>query len=757
MAVKFPPASFRLRQCLQEHPDGAALAFFLAVTLVLFLKYLDPRTSQVLSRPGDISNQFIWWREFGFGELRQGHLALWNPHLFCGVPYFAGFQSALLYPFNWIFPFLPLAFAMNLSMSLHVFLAGWFTYLWVRKRGHHPASAVLAALIYMFSGAFFVRIVVGHLSNLCSMTWIPLVFWALEGWKTERKSRWIAWGALALALQFLSGHIQYAYYTAVAVAFYAAVLFFRVDRKFQFVGGAAAAYGAGALLAAVQLLAGWDAVKESLRAGGLGLDLANMANLDPERLCTFLVPYFFGGWRDYWGGVNYCEGHLFVTVTGFILALGAWKAAQDPERKIFTCLAIGTTLLMLGKRTPLFGLFYKFFPLFDRFRGVSKFNALLALFIALLAAMTHDALLREPGILRGFFKPLRAGGGLFLIAAAVFFLAPRAGGARLFRQYLVHAPSMAYHLFLTGIFLVALAFFCRRTADHPRLKWGFLLWVAAECLFFAYSNLYSFDLNALRRQIAPIQETYNEDPGDYRVCTESGDYTLGAPSGLDVWGDDPMILSRFGLFVGKAVNHGMDHIFDDISRDVAPPLGLLRLRYVFSQEGDSFVRRRTAYPEAPRAFLTGRWEVMKWEDILNKITEKGFDPVREVLLETDPGLGPPSGEVQGRIVLKDLSTDQVEVTVDTPRPSVLVITDNTGRGWKARPLEGSDQKVFSILPAYGFLRAVPLLAGHHHFLMEYRPAAFVVGAWVSLFSWLAFFGFWALQGLKIKRRGHANI
>jgi hypothetical protein len=51
---------------------------------------IDSRT--ILSSPRtDLFMQFISWREFGFGQLRDGHLALWNPYLFCGIPYFAGF------------------------------------------------------------------------------------------------------------------------------------------------------------------------------------------------------------------------------------------------------------------------------------------------------------------------------------------------------------------------------------------------------------------------------------------------------------------------------------------------------------------------------------------------------------------------------------------------------------------------------------------------------------------------------------------
>ncbi|HJT24534.1 MAG TPA: hypothetical protein VJ873_08140, partial [bacterium] len=69
--------------------------------------------------------------------------------------------------------------------------------------------------------------------------------------------------------------------------------------------------------------------------------------------------------------------------------------------------------------------------------------------------------------------------------------------------------------------------------------------------------------------------------------------------------------------------------------------------------------------------------------------------------------------------------------------------------WKARPFEGSDQKDFQILPAYGFQRAVPLTPGHHHFLMEYRPVAFEVGKWISIFAWIVLLGAVSLYNKRL--------
>ena len=130
-----------------------------------------------------------------------GRLALWNPHIFSGTPFFGGFQSALLYPPNWLYLCLPLAGAINVGIAIHVFLAGFFMQLWMRFRGLCPLAGALAGVLFMFSGPYFLHIYAGHLSNLCTMVWGPLIFLAIDGWLTRRTAGWLWLGGGAVALQ----------------------------------------------------------------------------------------------------------------------------------------------------------------------------------------------------------------------------------------------------------------------------------------------------------------------------------------------------------------------------------------------------------------------------------------------------------------------------------------------------------------------------------------------------------------------------
>src|SRR5438105_4220848 len=105
-----------------RHPQSTILplAGLFALALLMFFDVLFAGGTRVLGMQGaDMYLQFVAWRDFGFRELAHGNLALWNPHIYSGAPYFGGMQAALLYPPNVIFLILPLAAAINWSVALH--------------------------------------------------------------------------------------------------------------------------------------------------------------------------------------------------------------------------------------------------------------------------------------------------------------------------------------------------------------------------------------------------------------------------------------------------------------------------------------------------------------------------------------------------------------------------------------------------------------------------------------------------------------
>jgi uncharacterized membrane protein YfhO len=92
--------------------------------------------------------------------------------------------------------------------------------------------------------------------------------------------------------------------------------------------------------------------------------------------------------------------------------------------------------------------------------------------------------------------------------------------------------------------------------------------------------------------------------------------------------------------------------------------------------------------------------------------------------------------------------DEMEITATLSQPAVLLVTDAYSKGWRARALNGNPQ-AYEILPANYALRAIPLAAGQHHFLLEYRPAGF---AWGRILTCVALMGYVATWGWIALRR-----
>jgi hypothetical protein len=93
-------------------------------------------------------------------------------------------------------------------------------------------------------------------------------------------------------------------------------------------------------------------------------------------------------------------------------------------------------------------------------------------------------------------------------------------------------------------------------------------------------------------------------------------------------------------------------------------------------------------------------------------------------------------------------TDYLEIEADVAAPSVLLVTDAWTPAWRVRALPGSSASDYDLLPANYALRAVPLGAGKHRLRMEYAPAGFGIGLFVSALAWLA----WVSALVLLRRR-----
>ena len=731
-----------------------ALALLFALALGIFADLLFGGGSRVLGHSAsDLFLQYYAWRDFGFRELAKGNLALWNPHIFSGAPYLGGMQGAQLYPPNWIFLILPLPVAINWSIALHVFAIAAFMFLWMKQRGLTASASFLAGSLVMFSGAFFAHVFAGHLPQLCTMSWAPLIFCSIDALLRTRQVTWLLVGMFGVAMQILAGFPQYLFYIAIVAALYTTLRLLSAWNwriALAFVG----IYFGGALLASVQLLPAIQTTKETTRGLRLPFNFASMVAFPPENFVTLLAPNVFGEMAKYWGRWYLWETSLFIGVSGLALALYAVIRCDLRIKLPALVIILVSLLLALGVYTPLFHFLYVWAPGFDRFRSVSKFIFPASLFVVLLAATGFDQLLRGKTVGKAFATAVFVGAvALGLVAwwagstaswPALMNAARVSGQSYLFPQLYSQTEFIARSqqraatslgiaaavcVLLGGILLVA--------RYNARALFGVIPLAVAEMLVFAGNSRPTSDSSV----IVNAEETkfLAEHPGDYRIMNVNNPNTAMIVGAQDLWGYDATVMRRYAEFMawtqGGDPNNAMSYVklvqFD-------PLFAMLRERYVFAQQGGKFEKE-----EAPVVMshlqLISNYRVLQNRDaIFDAMRSETFDPTREVILESEPEPKPVQSNNNGTARIIAITSDSLTIEADIEQPSILLITDAYSVSWRTISLPGSTQARYDLLPANYVLRAVPLAAGHHLLRVEYRPVAFVIGKWISLICAVAY-------------------
>lgn len=744
-------------------PLAAGLGGLAALVAAMFVELLVAPGSRVLGVENtDLGLHFLHWRGFGFGELARGNLALWNPHIYGGVPFFGGMQSALLYPPNGLFLVLPLPLAANWSIALNVWLLGAFMYLWALRRGLQPFAAFVAAALAMFCAPHFLRVYAGHVAGMAAMAWAPAVFLALDAWIESRRAAWLLLGMAAVAMQVFAGHPQTVYLTGLSAGVYSLCR--------RQIAGVAGVYAGGAALAAVQLLTGLQATAETVRDRPMSFELARYFSFPPENLLTLLAPGFFGDVvnHPYWGRWYLWEASAFIGVCGLALAAYGIARGQLAARAALLVTAGVAALLALGDNNPLFPLLFDWLPWFDRFRGAGKFIFIAALILILFAGSGLDAIVRSRSVPRG--AVWGAGALAAALGAAGMLLQgvewrPLAGAVLASGQtYLEHArysdagflsasrSFAALGLMIAALTLAAAAglmLWARRQA-HAALLLGAL--AVAEIFVYARLNRPTFD--SAHIFIPELADFLRRDPGEYRILNLARPNAAISMKAFDAWGYDPGVTRRYAEFIAWSAGEDAAKIPHVSFRRLHPLLAMVRVKYVVAIDAGVMTIHPGGTPPLGRLELIGSHQVRSGRAaVFEALGAPGFDPLEQVILEREPVPAPVAGKTPGHARILREGSDFMEIEAQLEQPAVLLVTDAWTPAWRAVPLAAGDARRYEMMPANHALRAVPLDRGRHRLRLEYAPKEFKLGAAVSVVSWIAWLA--ALAWLA-RRQGAGN-
>lgn len=700
--------------------------------------------------------QFIPWRELALRLVSSGQLPLWDPFLGMGAPLLANYQSALLYPPNWLLALAGPAWGQGVLVALHLIWAGWGMARLAKKLGLGELAQVVAGLSFSLSGYMVAR--AGFLTINAAAAWLP---WLILGAERliESTRRGVSWSSvvvpttmlsLGFAFQWLAGHAQTAWYSLMLVLAWVIwrALENREDRSLLYALAGLIAAGITAFaLSAVQLLPTLEYLIHSQRSTAVGRELAMTYSFWPWRLIGLLAPNLFGNpaSADYWGYGNFWEDAIYIGVLPFIMAVAAVirgiRRGRHRSSLVRLLVVTGAVafILALGNNTPVFPFLFDHVPTFDLFQAPTRWDLILVFNLALLAAIGVDGWGRPTG--RGLYwsRLGTVGGGVVMLFAPVgVVLLP--GVEPTFVRGLVWAGGL---LCLTGIL----------TLIHPaeRSTWwhvaGGAFVLLDLCLAGAGLNP-AIDASVFRSQGdltggAAGHRSYMTSEAEYKLKFEdafpfssfqsdiamSALLDLGIPNTLVLQGRssannfDPILPERYSDFVERldSVEQAQQEAIFQLM-DVSTVVSLGR--------DGRFQAAEVEDPQRARVVPNAVWSLSE-QETLDRVMAPDFNPDEVVVLE---GVGVSrSADVRGEaVILQGINPNRVEVRVSSDGDGWLVLSDLWYPGWRAFV----DDRPADMLRADDLFRAVDIPKGEHIVRFEYSPTSFWIGLGLSAAAWL---------------------
>lgn len=773
-------------------------------------------------------------------EWNEGHPddpALWTGSMFGGMP---ATQISVPYKGDATTPLYDLLFWGERPPSYLIIslLGGFLLFL---AFGVNPWLSAVGAIAVTFCSYNMQIIQVGHNTKMVAIAFMPWVLAALVYAYRRKALLGAVFFALALSFQIKANHPQITYYLAFIVFGYAiaelcgAVV---AQRKMKaatppfretplgrwlmasvlvLVGGLL-----GIATNANKLLPTYEYAEYTMRGGselthdehnqtgdGLKLDYATAWSYGIEETLNLLIPNLNGGSssgelsRDsetfkalqsygvnaesmrkgmplYWGPQPFTAGpmylgavSLFLFVLGLCVIRGRYKWWIAGVSVLALLLAWGSHFMWFSE------IFFKYAPLYNKFRTVSMILVILQVTVPLLGILGVNAALfakdplPEKKVRNGLLTALGVTGGLSLLLALFPGLAgdfSSATDAAVFggneqliralqddRRGLLRADafrSLIFILLTAGVFFAA---WKRKLKALPAVAViGVLLLVDLWGVDKRYLNkdhfvtVRNFDSQFNPR---PVDNAIHQDTDlSYRVLDLSVNTFNDAIVSYHhktIGGYSPAKLQRYQDLIDFHIAPEMSRVASDINaviptaRTVAdlegglkyyPVLAMLNTKYIVI-DGNS-------YPLTYDYRLGNAWFVERSRTAPTADAEMAalgeIDPAREaVIFDAQAAEGTAAeypGAAEGSIVLKEYSPNRLSYDVSAAARGLAVFSEiYYPAGWKAY-IDGEEVPV---LRADYTLRALLIDEGDHEVEFVYDPGSFTLGKNISLASSLA--------------------
>ena len=777
-----------------KRPTLAATGLFALWVALLSLPML---AGQWLGAPGGDQNPagyasrtwgVEWWH-------RLGHVPLWEPELFGGMPYIGAGHGDIFYPTSFLRLVLPVATVINLNFVLHYILAGLFTYLLLRRLSVSWTGSVVGGLAYELSGLIASYPSPGHDGKLFASAALPLACLALV--LALRDKRWEGYALLAVAVaQSLLGHFQIAYYMLIVAGLFALYLTLEESRddparRVARLGLALGAVLLGFGLAAIQLLPFIQYIPFSPRAQGYhGFEGSTSYAIPWNHVLEFFIKNFVGTRPagTYWGSnpLKLHSEYLGLPVVA-LAVLGA--GAKDRRRLVLWVGGIGLLFLLvsLGAATPFYKLWWALMPMVKKTRAPGMAFFAVAFVVALFAGLGTERLERKEG--RSFLTAwLVVGGVVALLGVTGVFgamaqsLAAGVEAATGFQKVpaaQANASAIMWGAFGGGVALAlaaASAIAASRDRLTPRLFALTLALIVGGDLWLNARGFWIYSPD-------PKQDWFRLDPVTTRI-TQAGRTTrvldLGAVYGADALMafDVPQVLGYHGnelRYYDELLGNPPEfsnlryvHLWDLLAvRFAITPSGARNadsipgfrrvLDSVVTAEGTRANLFERIDPPPYARVVPGAFKASDSSVVVPTLVDPRIDYSRVVLFTPDQPVNPtpirempPPSPARATVAAWEPGRMTIALDPPPPQPSYVLVSENWYPDWGATV----DGAAAPVLRGDYALITVPVPAGAKRVELSFRSPAYQTGKTISLAS-LALLAVIALAPIGLKRRRDA--
>lgn len=763
---------------------------------VLCVIYYYPSLEGKVLIQNDIVQHQGMAKEITDWRAKTGEEPLWTNSMFGGMP---AFQISTLYPGNIFEAILRLPFkvmSVPIGLTFLILIGG---YIFLIGYGVKPWVSFLGAIACGYTTFILVSLEAGHNSKVHA---IAFILPALLGMDLVYRKRFISGGVLfacTLCLQLTANHFQITYYLMITGLILSIYYFYNAFKEKQIktflksISLLAIAVILAILPNVSKLWSTFEYAKETMRGGsselsskagkstGLEKDYAFSWSYGKLETMTLLIPGTYGGsshenldessyaYKElikkgipdqqakqfasslplYWGDQPFTSGPVYAGVISlFLFVLGMFLLKGTFKKWILTAIIL-SVLLSWGKNFDVLSdLFFKYIPMYNKFRTPSMWLTITCLLIPVLGFFTLNLIIKNHDkklVINALKKSTAILGGLclliFLFSSSIFdFVAnsdQNIGQAWIVDLLQHQRESYLKHDAIRSLILILLSASAIWLYFNKRIKENILLVTLGILLVFdlwgvgkKYLNAEDFKIEKdyknyfqpTQADLAILQDT---DP-NYRVLNLTTNTFNDAMTSY-------FHKSVGGYHAAKLIKY-QDLIENQISKNNLSVLNMLNTKYFILKGKDG-----QPIPQQNPNALGNAWFIsnIQWvnnaDEEMTALTD--FNPTETVVIDKRY-----QAYVSESAIIKD-SISNIHLTEYAPNhltysstvssKAFAVFSEiyyNNEKGWNAY-IDG--EKTPHIRVNY-LLRGLTIPQGEHKIEFKFEPKAYYVGENISL-------------------------